>query len=152
MHFNSSALKGKHLLALWIDHLALCASGQLNDQDSSLLICRDHGSRFAALDRSDATRQLLDYINLYHEGLTYPLPVFPLTSYAWANENDADKAVKAANRAWHGDDYRGFAGDRDNPYVKLAMRGSRPEPFLSPEFEACAKRLYVGVLESVVQT
>jgi len=152
MHFNSSALKGKHLLALWIDHLALCASGQLNDQESSLLVSRDHSSRFAALDRSDATSQLLDYINLYHEGLAYPLPVFPLASYAWVSENDADKAARAANRAWHGDDYRAFPGDRDNPYVKLAMRGSMPEPFSSPEFEAWAQRLYARALELVINT
>ena len=116
------------------------------------MINRDKCSRFAVLDRSAAASQLLDYINLYDEGLSYPLPVFPLASYAWASENDADKAVKAANRAWHGDDYRGFPGDRDNPYVKLAMRGSMPEPFLSPEFETCAQRLYARALELVINT
>jgi exonuclease V gamma subunit len=137
---------------LWIDHLAVCASGQLHDQDSSLLISRDHSSRFAALDPGDAASLIVDYINLYHEGLAYPLPVFPLASYAWASEYDADKAAKAASRAWYGDDYRGFPGDRDNPYVKLAMRGSMPEPFLSPEFEACAQRLYARALELVINT
>jgi exodeoxyribonuclease V gamma subunit len=152
MHFNSSALKGKHLLALWIDHLALCACGQLHDQDSSLLVSRDHSSCFAALDPSDAAGLIVDYIGLYHEGLAYPLPVFPLASYAWASENDADKAAKAVSKAWHGDDYRGFPGDRDNPYVKLALRGCMPEPFLSAEFEACAQRLYAGALELVINT
>jgi exodeoxyribonuclease V gamma subunit len=149
MHFNSSSLKGRHLLALWIDHLALCACGLYQDQDSSRLITRDGSLQFDRLDSQTAIEQLRIYASFYYQGLAYPLPVFPLASYAWARTDDSHKARKNAARAWRGNDYH--KGDRDNAYVKLATRGSMEEPFTSPDFEACADRLYAAALKHLVE-
>ena len=149
MHFNSSSLKGRHLLALWIDHLALCACGLYQDQDSSRLITRDGSLQFDRLDSQTAIEQLRSYTSFYYQGLAYPLPVFPLASYAWARTDDSHKARKNASRAWRGNDYH--KGDRDNAYVKLATRGSMEEPVTSPDFEACADRLYAAALKHLVE-
>jgi len=151
MHFNSGSLKGKHLLALWIDHLALCACGLFQGQDSSLLITRDSSLQFERLDSRSATEQLRSYADFYYAGLTYPLPIFPLASYAWAQTDDPHKARKNASSAWYGVDYRNIPGDRDNAYVKLATRGNMEEPFTSPDFEACAERLYAAALKRLVE-
>ena len=48
-------------------------------------------------------------------------------------------------------DRAGGNGDRDYSYVKLAMRGSMEEPFTSPDFEACAERLYTAALKHLVE-
>ena len=149
MHFNNSSLKGKHLLALWIDHLALCACGLYQEQDSCRLITPDASLQFDRLDFRSAIKQLRSYVSFYHTGLEYPLPVFPQASYAWARTDDAQKARKDASRAWYGNDYRN--GDRDYSYVKLAARGSMEEPFTSPDFEACAERLYATALKHLVE-
>jgi exodeoxyribonuclease V gamma subunit len=152
MHFNASWLKGKHLLALWLDHLALCASEQYETGDSNLLITRDSTLGFATLDTEKAVDQLRTYCELYIQGQAYPLPIFPLTSYAWACQSDSQRALKAAHKAWFGNEFRSIPGDRDNAYVRLALRGSVQEPFNSVEFTSLAKKLYAGAFEAVVES
>lgn len=150
MHFSSSAFKGKHLLALWLNHLALCASDQYKNIDSARLITPDTDLCLKRVSASDATDQLRDYCNLYYAGLDYPLPIFPLASYAWCSAGSPDKALKAARAKWHGSDYA--PGDKDNDYVKLALRGNPQEPFNGPEFAAFAQRLYANALDSIIDS
>jgi exodeoxyribonuclease V gamma subunit len=151
MHFINSSLKGKHLLAFWLDHLALCASEQYQAQDSGRLITRDGDWRFEWLNSQQATDQLRDYSELYFQGLDYPLPVFPLASYAWCNTNNAEKALKAAHKAWYGNEFRNIPGDKDNAYIKLALRDNLPEPFTGEEFAALAQRLYANALQHLIE-
>jgi exodeoxyribonuclease V gamma subunit len=150
MHFSSSSLKGKHLLTLWLDHLALCASGQFEQSDSSLLITRDINLHFAYLNSQEAVDQLRDYGELYYRGLCYPLPVFPQASYAWCCTDDPVKAADSARKKWYGSDYS--AGDRDDNYVKLALRGNMQEPFASTEFSALAQQFYASALNHMIQS
>ena len=152
MHFNASSLKGKHLLALWLDHLALCASEQYEAGDSNLLITRDSTLGFATLDTEKAVDQLRAYCELYIQGQAYPLPIFPLTSYSWACQNDSQRALKEARKAWFGNEFHSIPGDRDNAYVMLALRGSVQEPFNSVEFTSFAQMLYAGAFEAVVES
>jgi exodeoxyribonuclease V gamma subunit len=149
MHFSSSSLKGKHLLALWLDHLVLCASEQFEQNDSSLLIMRDTNLRFEYLNAQIACDQLRVYSELYFLGLCYPLPVFPQASYAWGCADDPEKALKTARNKWHGSDYS--AGDKDNAYVKLALRGNLQDPIGSDEFCALAQQLYANALNHVIE-
>jgi exodeoxyribonuclease V gamma subunit len=150
MHFTNGNLKGKHLLALWVDHLAICASGLYQDIDSGLLIARDQVINFPAVEPGKAIAQLLDYVSLFQLGKTHPLPVFPLASYAWARKDDAESKTKAAFYAWSGNEFNRIPGDRDNAYVKLALRSSPSAPWNSAEFESCAKRLYAVALEQAL--
>ena len=98
----------------------------------------------------EAITHLLDYVSLYQQGKTHPLPVFPLASYAWACRDDAEGNAKAVYHAWTGNEFNNIPGDRDNAYVKLATRASLPAPCNSAEFESCAKRLYANALEQVI--
>jgi exodeoxyribonuclease V gamma subunit len=150
MHFTNSDLKGNHLLALWLDHLVLSASDQFMGSDSSLLFARNNRVEFSLLDSVTAITQLRDYVLLYRLGQQYPLPIFPLTSFTWIRKKDT--AAKATPAAWNGSDYNGHQGDKDDPYVKLAMRGNLPIPHLSEDFEFCATRLYALALEQAVIT
>jgi exodeoxyribonuclease V gamma subunit len=155
MHFTNGNLKGRQLLALWVDHLAICASGlgrdiKPGDIDPSLLVARDQVINFPVLKAEEAITHLLDYVSLYQQGKTHPLPVFPLASYAWACKDDAEGKAKAVYHAWTGNEFNSIPGDRDNPYVKLAIRASLPAPCNSAEFESCAKRLYANALEQAI--
>jgi len=120
------------------------------DIDPGLLVARDQVINFPVLKAEQAITHLLDYVSLFQRGKTYPLPVFPLASYAWACKDDAEGKAKAVYQAWAGNEYNSIPGDRDNAYVKLAIRASLPAPYNSAEFESCAKRLYANALEQAI--
>ena len=96
LHFSPSALKGKALLGLWVEHLALCAAGVLQEEESSVLISRDASLRFKPLELADAMQQLQIYVNLYQQGMQRPLPIFPESTYAFAKASDDEAGLKAA--------------------------------------------------------
>jgi exodeoxyribonuclease V gamma subunit len=151
MLFSSSSLKGKHLLSLWLDHLALCASEQLKQDESSLLITRDTSLRFEYLDAQMACDQLMDYCELYYLGLSYPLPVFPQASYAWCRESNPEKAMSEAQKAWRGNSYTKIPADIDDAYAKLTLRRNLQEPLTSDEFRILAERLYANALNHAIE-
>ena len=142
MHFATASLKGKNLLALWVDHLALCASEQLADDESSSLIWHGGGIRLNRLEADDAQEQLQDYLLLYRTGLGYPLPAFPGASFAWSREEDEVKAQRESLKKWHGDSFREIPGDKHDAYVRLALRNTDEAPVPGSEFERCANRIY----------
>ncbi len=146
LHASASRLKGKSLLALWLDHLALCASGQLAADEHSLLVCSDAARRFAAVPKAQAMAQLQAYADLYWQGLERPLPVFPLASFAWAAGGDERQAMKAARGKWGGNEFQNIPGDKDDPYIQLALRGLRGDPLAHAEFSELAGALYATAL------
>ena len=148
MHFATASLQGKYLLSLWLDHLALCASNQLEADETSSLIWLDGFLRFDRLEAGDAREQLLDYLALYRTGLDHPLPVFPGASYVWSLDGSLSKALKK----WHGDDFRDIPGDKHDAYVQLALRNAVEVPIPGPEFETFAKRIYARAHQSTIES
>ena len=148
LHVSASKRKGKSLLALWLEHLALCAGGQLAAQEHGLLQCRDGAWRLPPLPEAEARAQLRALVDLYRQGLQRPLPVFPGASLAWAEQaGDHDKAMKAAAEKWQGNAYRDIPGDADDAYIQLALRGLGGEPLANPEFAELATILYARLLQ-----
>jgi exodeoxyribonuclease V gamma subunit len=143
----AAKLKGKHLLAAWLEHLILCACGQLPEHQSSTLICKQESRRFGFIPQSDATQMLQTYLDAYREGLRRPLPVLPEASLAWALETDAEKARANALKKWQSDDYQRKPADSDDPYIQLVLRGLDANPIDHPEFASLAGALYGQVLQ-----
>ncbi len=147
LHHNPSSLKGKALLTLWLEHLALCASDGLADGEMSMLVCADAVRRFHPLPADAARAHLQDYLSHYRCGRQRPLPVFPQASYAWATKTtDTNKARAAASSAWHGNEYHAIPGDKDDPYIKIASRGLSGEVVDCPEFKRLALAFYTAPL------
>ncbi len=150
LHVSPSKLKGKVLLALWLDHLALCASGQLPDNEYSLLICGDTQRRFAPLPAARAQAQLDSYLQWYWQGLQRPLPVLPEGSYAWAvHSAEPEKAAKAAVKKWTGSRFAGrdIPGDRDDAYIQRVLAGQDISPLAGDEFVELCEALYALALK-----
>ncbi len=124
LHYSPANRKGKYVLAAWVEHLALCAMGLLAAGEVTALHCRDGSGFFAVLDADAARQQLQCYVALYLAGLARPLPVFPETSLALVQ----DAGGTSARKCWEGDRFRNLAGDRDDPYVRLIVRGSLADP------------------------
>ncbi len=145
LHFSPANLSGKHLLAIWLEHLAICAMNNLADDEISRLICIDQTWQFTPVAKKSAMHQLADYAELYGQGLTRPLPVFPNASYAWAS-SDAAKRERIAKETFEGG--RFGRGDVKDDYIRLAIRGVNTQVIDDPEFAGLADRMYALMLAS----
>ena len=145
MHYSASKkVNSRALLSLWLNHLALCATQQLEHSETSqLIIPGARGIRFDYLEPSSAKKLLANYILLYQQGLGYPLPVFPNTSYAWASHADPEIAMSKALAVWHGGNYKdAVRGECEDAFVRLALHNNNPDPLNDALFQQYAELIY----------
>lgn len=145
VHFSASkSVKSRALLSLWLNHLALCAANQLADNEHSQLITSQTGvTRYRKIEAAEAAGILSQYVDIFDQGLKFPLPVFPDSSYAWASETDPEKAMSKALQAWHGGSFRDAPpGECEDAFIRLAMHNNRQNPLDDELFMDCAKRIY----------
>ncbi|GAB4354145.1 MAG: exodeoxyribonuclease V subunit gamma [Immundisolibacter sp.] len=132
-------LRGHRLLALWVQHLALNASGGPTD---SYLLTREQTVRLAP--PPDALAPLADLLALARQGLCEPLPLLPESALAYMRAKTPQAGRNAAQRTWDGDPYRGGSGEREQADMKVAFRGR--EPLAEPAFVDLARRVFGPLL------
>lgn len=148
LHYSASRLKGTLLLALWLEHLVLCASNCFPDSEHSTLVCKDESRQFGYIPSARAQQLLQPYLGYYLEGLRRPLPVLPEASYAWASAANAEQARKNAGERWvSANSYRNSRTDSDDPYIQLVLRGLDADPLKHPEFATLADAFYKEALQ-----
>lgn len=121
MHFSASkSIKSRALIALWLNHLALCAAGEIAQTEISQLFAPStRGWRFDWFDALAARQLLGGYLDLYRQGLQYPLPIFPETSLAFASQSDPEQAMRKALAQWNGNDFNnGKSGERSDSTLR----------------------------------
>lgn len=141
LHYSPSKLKPKHQLALWIEHLALCAAGVLKVGQQSVLIAKDAERVFQVLEPSEALSMLSGFVALYREGLSRPLPLFPSASYELALNND-EIALTKARKLWAGSEWDVTTPDSRDSYVALAHRGCVEDPLELEEHLRLSQLVY----------
>lgn len=148
LHYSPSNCKGKYILAAWVEHLALCAMGLLAPGEMTALHCRDRSGLFKVLDADAARQQLQCYVALYQLGLARPLSVFPETSPALVQDNGGSNARKC----WEGDRFRNIRGDREDPYIRLILRGALADPLETGEALELAEAIYGEAIRHLSDT
>ncbi len=145
----SRQLRGRALISLWLEHLALCAADLLAPGESSrLLLAQQAGPRFEPIDAGDARTRLGDYAALMFEGLASPLPLFAETSLAWALGKDRADAQKSARKAWYTATYPGARpGECEDRYIRLALPLGLADPLSEPRFRELATRVFGAAIE-----
>ena len=150
MHFSASkSVSSRALLSLWLNHLALCATQQLSRNEiSQLIIPGASGARFEYLETGSAKALLANYISLFQQGLGYPLPVFPNTSYTWASHADPEIAMSKALAVWTGSDYKhAVRGECEDEFIRLALHNNNVNPLADVMFRQCARQIYSPAIE-----
>lgn len=151
--FRPANIKGKDVLSLWLDHLLWVLAEGTEAGRLSLHIAADTDFVLeTGFGPQTAEKYLLDLLGFYWQGLQSPLPVFERASWDWAGsifgrKPEQQKAMKAAQRAWHGNGHRNIPGDKDDPYVQLLLRGTSGIPLETPEFPTLAERLYGPIFQ-----
>ncbi len=152
VHFSASkSATSRASLLLWLNHVALCASGQLaTDETSRLLLPGANGVEFRPLEASQASALLRAYLDLYAQGQTRPLPLFAETSHAWAQQQDPEAARRKARNAWlSGDFEQAPPGDRDDPFIRIALHKGVADPLDDPQFKRLAREVFGPLVAAV---
>jgi len=132
-------LRAQDRLHLWLDHLLLNVVAPTGVPPHSVLIARDAVLQFPPV--SDAQAILADLLALYREGARRVLPFYPETAWAWMEG-------KNWRRAWEGDVFNHVPGERDDAYVRLALRDNLKAP-LGPEFQQLAARIHAPLQQAM---
>ena len=125
-------LRAQDRLALWLDHLLLNIAQPSDVPLRSLLVATDGVLQLGP--EPQAQPILADLLALYRAGQGQALPFYANTSWAWCMQ-------KGWKDAWNGNDFQKIAGERDDPYIRLAMRDSPDDP-LGEAFQALAQRIF----------
>lgn len=134
VRFQYSKIRAKHQLALWVEHLVLCAAqgteprpGTVAATPRSLLLGRDAQSGaptgWELEEVADARATLQRLCDLMTAGEQQPLHFFPAASYAFARACGA--SGKPSERAWSSAQ-RTFEDERArDPYLERFYAGCR---------------------------
>lgn len=141
-------LKRHRLIPTWVMHLAGCAAGY---PLHSALVASDLTLLLEPLPQAEASERLADLLVARQAGMNAPLPVAAKTAFAWLGQDDPDKALAAAARAYEGDGQNSF-GERSE---SLALaRQFRDFAALSADetFEGWCEALYRPLFAAPWQT
>ncbi len=125
-------VSGRHVLSLWIRHLALCLAAEPLAARRSHLVGRGEGGtplcvQFRKVD--EPAVHLAELVRWFREGQTRPLQLFPKAGYAYVRElrrgKAASSALWSAQKLWWSDEH-----GRD-PHVRRVFdrNGIDPEAF-----------------------
>ncbi len=151
--FRAGNAGAKEQMAVWINHLCLCAGGF---SGQSLCIGTDAGWVFAPIEPDTARSWLSFYLNGYFTGLSQPLAFLPRSANAGLSaqfsragqfepgEENREKANDKIVQAFMG----GFmsTGDVENAYV--ARVWPNIDETLVDNIYGCAKDYLLPVLEA----
>jgi exodeoxyribonuclease V gamma subunit len=133
--FHVNPLSARHYLETWIQHLVLnCIKPTGVALETQWL---GLGARFKLMPVENPTEILEELLNVYWQGLRWPLKFFPRTSLAFVEAADKDDPFQKAEQTWKGSE-RNW-GDVMDPYNQLVFRDTSP---VDKEFAELAERIF----------
>lgn len=129
--------KARDRLRLWLAHLALQVGAPAGVARTSTLVAQDG---VLALPPIEGVAALLaDLLALWRDGQFAALPFYPESAWAWLRKGKC-------REEWEGGTYSDIGGERDDAYVRLALRDFPGDP-LGESFQALARRI-LGPLQA----
>jgi exodeoxyribonuclease V gamma subunit len=140
-------LKVKDRLGAWIVHVAVALArhaGQPDWPQTTVVLGKDGGRTLRSLTAAEARAAFGVLLRGYRDGLHMPLPFFPETSYAFAEElPNREAARKQALSEWESDTVGVYTESQDPEHV-LCFRGT--DPLASESFAEWAGTLFATFL------
>jgi len=130
--------KWHRMTRAWVIHLAACATGL---PLTTALVASDDTLLLEPLEQADAAQVLGNLLLAWQAGMSRPLPVAVKTAFAWLGQNDPDKALAAARKAYEGDGIT-FNGERRESTALARQFADFDSLLASEEFEGWCEALY----------
>ena len=150
--YRLASIKANDYLNLWLHHLALNVAAPAGITLQSRWVAEDKEVLLEPV--AEAAAHLRAVLEWYWQGTRRLLHFFPKSALAYVEtlrkdqNQDVDKALRAARRQWEGDDFQRLTPERENVYYQLAFRDTDP---LDAEFEAVALAVFVPIFEAQSQ-
>ena len=149
--YRLASMKAVDYLDLWLHHLALNAVAPEGVIPQSHWVAEDKDVILDPVEQPELQFRAL--LELYWEGSRRLLHFFPKSALAYVErfhaDQDADKALWSARKAWEGDEFRRSKAERDDAYYRLAFRDTDP---LDAEFARLAAAVFEPLFERVCRT
>jgi exodeoxyribonuclease V gamma subunit len=134
----------RDMLRLWIYHLAWCCGANSGDSLESVFIFRDAVLTYRYV--KDSRQVLSSLLDLFWDGLQRPLPFFPLSAHAYAEQRierskPAHEALRLASRHWLSTPYA--RGEYEDPYISLCFSESDA---LDGRFMSIAESIFLPLM------
>ena len=143
LHYRYANLKVKDRMRLWIHHLLLNFLSAEDYPCHGTLICKDAEFEYPSVEGSEKILGRL--LEIYWEGLTRPLHLFPESSWAYVDHlgkgKGEEKALEYARAKWIGSDHN--RGEGNDSYYQLCFGKTDP---LDEEFRALAVEVFNPIL------
>ena len=122
--------RAQDLLGAWICHLIYCHTAPPEYERSSYLICKDAAIHFRPL--SDSLQLLEALLEIYRQGLEFPVHFFPETSLEFCEQllmktRTPEAALARAVKKWTGSEFHEYSrAESTDPYYDLCFRHYDP--------------------------
>lgn len=137
--FHVNPFSARHYLELWVQHLIInCIKPPGVSLETTWL---GLGTGFKLMPVDNPKVILEELLNVYWQGLRWPLKFFPRTSLAFMEGADKSDPFQRAEQAWKGSEKSW--GDVMDPYNQLVFRDSTP---LDKEFAEFAECIFKPIL------
>ncbi len=141
--YRYTKIKAKDKLALWINHLALCAMQPDNVPQHSQHFAEDGCLEFIAVE--NAAQQLEQLLEYYWQGLQMPLAFYAESALLYATlinkGKSTEEALNKAEKLFIGNDF--YPGEVADPYLQLILRN---ENAFTPVFAELACDIFQPLL------
>jgi exodeoxyribonuclease V gamma subunit len=143
LHFRYTQVKPRDRLRIWINLLVLNEVGNQAYPGNAILVCKDAGCQYPAVEKSKDLLEAL--LEIYWQGLREPAHFFPASSFAYAEAlsrgKDPDQALEAARRKWEGSDFN--LGESEDLNYRLCFEYADP---LDEDFARLSKTVFAPLL------
>ncbi|MEH6453305.1 MAG: exodeoxyribonuclease V subunit gamma, partial [Psychromonas sp.] len=154
---KTGSIKGKDILALWLEHLCYCIAHGQNLNSS--LFAQENGIYFEEVAADYAYNKLAELIELYEQGLQQALPFFIQSAFAWCtlvhlrqpncfvfDEIDFETLAEAQKAALDiFANARGFA-EGDDPYITRCYDNLEDH---WDQFQPLALKVFMPILANI---
>lgn len=147
-------LRPKDKLEAWLHHLCLCLLPDPPTEQRTTLIgfAKQKIESCEYEFETQAAEILAQYIHLYREGLTRPLPIFPEASYTWAEKHEKlsrEELVETIQKDWINTNFKPPIGEGTDLYT---LRCFDDKDYFNQDFQTLSEQVFESLFTHMRQS
>lgn len=146
LHYGLSNKPLKYAINCFIEGMALKLSGE--DVPGMAVITPNDKIQLSFPENENPENILIEFIEIYHQGINSPVPFFPETSAKYIEK----KSLEAARRVWEQNKYSPYSSESTDPYNAAAfpiLPLDEPRNPVTIDFIELAQKMYGRIVSYI---